>query len=59
MERYEKLFDAVGWIGFALLTPVALYLFGVQSAVPHGGGQYVPMVYHIGDVYALAVGMVG
>jgi hypothetical protein len=33
MERYEKLFDAVGWIGFALLTPVALYVFGVQSAV--------------------------
>jgi hypothetical protein len=30
MERYEKLFDAVGWLGFALLTPVALYVFGVQ-----------------------------
>lgn len=33
MERYEKLFDAVGWVGFALLTPVALYVFGVQSVV--------------------------
>jgi len=33
MERYEKLFDAVGWLGFALLTPVALYLFGVQPVV--------------------------
>jgi hypothetical protein len=33
MERYEKLFEVVGWIGFALLTPVALYLFGLQSAV--------------------------
>ena len=33
MERYEKLFDAVGWIGFALLTPVALYMFGTQFAV--------------------------
>jgi hypothetical protein len=33
MERYEKLFDAVGWIGFALLTPVALYVFGLQSVV--------------------------
>jgi hypothetical protein len=33
MERYEKLFDAVGWIGFVLLTPVALYLFGVQPVV--------------------------
>ena len=30
MERYEKLFDAVGWVGFALLTPAALYLFEVQ-----------------------------
>jgi len=33
MERYEKLFDAVGWIGFALLTPVVLYVFGVESIV--------------------------
>jgi len=33
MERYEKLFDVVGWIGFALLTPVALYLFGIRSVV--------------------------
>ena len=33
MERYEKLFDVVGWLGFALLTPVALYLFGVQPVV--------------------------
>jgi hypothetical protein len=33
MERYEKLFDAVGWAGFALLSPVALYVFGVQSAI--------------------------
>jgi hypothetical protein len=33
MERYEKLFDAVGWVGYALLTPVALYVFGVQSVV--------------------------
>jgi hypothetical protein len=33
MERYEKLFDAVGWIGFALLSPVALYLFQVQPVV--------------------------
>jgi hypothetical protein len=33
MERYEKLFDAVGWLGFALLTPVALYVFGVQPVV--------------------------
>ena len=33
MERYEKLFDVVGWIGFALLTPVVLYVFGVESIV--------------------------
>jgi hypothetical protein len=33
MERYEKLFDVVGWIGFALLTPVALYMFGIRSVV--------------------------
>jgi hypothetical protein len=33
MERYEKLFDAVGWIGFTLLSPVALYLFEVQPVV--------------------------
>jgi len=33
MDRYEKLFDAVGWLGFALLTPAALYVFKVQSAV--------------------------
>ncbi|UCF99693.1 MAG: hypothetical protein JSV89_09170 [Spirochaetaceae bacterium] len=33
MERYEKLFDVVGWVGFALLTPVALYVFRVQSVV--------------------------
>ena len=33
MERYEKLFDVVGWIGFALLAPVALYVFAVPAAV--------------------------
>ena len=33
MERYEKLFEVLGWIGFALLTPLALYLFGVESVV--------------------------
>ena len=33
MERYEKLFDVVGWIGFALLTPVALYMFAVPTVV--------------------------
>ena len=33
MERYEKLFEALGWLGFALLTPVALYLFGVRSVM--------------------------
>jgi hypothetical protein len=33
MERYEKLFDAVGWLGFALLTPVVLYVFGVPKVV--------------------------
>jgi hypothetical protein len=30
MERYERFFDAVGWIGFAFLTPVALHVFNVQ-----------------------------
>jgi hypothetical protein len=30
MERYEKLFEVVGWFGFALLTPIALHLFAVQ-----------------------------
>ena len=33
MERYEKLFDVVGWLGFALLSPVALYVFAVPSVV--------------------------
>jgi hypothetical protein len=33
MERYEKLFDVVGWIGFALLAPVALYVFTVPAVV--------------------------
>jgi hypothetical protein len=33
MERYEKLFEALGWVGFALLSPAALYVFGVQSVV--------------------------
>jgi hypothetical protein len=32
VERYEKLFDAVGWIGFALLVPAALLVFQVQGA---------------------------
>lgn len=33
MERYEKLFDAVGWLGFALLTPVALWVFNYRPAI--------------------------
>jgi hypothetical protein len=33
MERYERAFNAVGWLGFLLLTPVALRVFQVQPAV--------------------------
>ncbi len=33
MERYEKFFDGVGWFGFALLTPAALYIFDYRPAV--------------------------
>jgi len=33
MDRYEKLFDAVGWLGFALLSPAALYVFKVQAVL--------------------------
>jgi hypothetical protein len=32
MERYERAFDALGWVGFVLLTPVALLVFQVQPA---------------------------
>lgn len=33
MERYERVFNAVGWLGFLLLAPVAMRVFHVQPAV--------------------------
>jgi hypothetical protein len=33
MERYERAFNAVGWLGFFLLAPVALRVFQVEAAV--------------------------
>lgn len=33
MERYERAFNLVGWLGYLLLTPVGLRVFEVQPAV--------------------------
>lgn len=33
MERYERAFNVLGWLGFLLLAPVALRVFQVQPAV--------------------------
>lgn len=33
MERYERLFDILGWLGLLFLVPVGFYVFDFQPAV--------------------------
>jgi hypothetical protein len=39
MERYERLFDVIGWIGMLFLVPVGFYVFNYAPAVQFMQGK--------------------